>query len=175
MINEIISHTIDDYRGTIFIEASYNKNDITKVIDFELFLEDLEEYCELFDDMDWVDYEDDYSSTVTIQKNIDILEEEFNVWCSVSDKNYTLTNWHNHQDTANINGVIYLKLCSDEKGIDFKINDKVVNYIPCENELIIFPSYLWHHPNVSITDEKRISLNLELLTKQSTKDLFNEI
>tara|TARA_B100001094_G_scaffold258853_1_gene258802 strand:+ start:1077 stop:1355 length:279 start_codon:yes stop_codon:yes gene_type:complete len=74
MINEIISHTIDDYRGTIFIEASYNKNDITKVIDFELFLEDLEEYCELFDDMDWVDYEDDYSSTVTIQKNIDILE-----------------------------------------------------------------------------------------------------
>ena len=31
-------------------------------------------YCELFDDMDWVDYEDDYSSTVTIQKNIDILE-----------------------------------------------------------------------------------------------------
>ena len=74
MINEIISHTIDDYRGTIFIEASYNKNDITKVIDFELFVEDLEEYCELFDDMDWVDYEDDYSSTVTIQKNIDILE-----------------------------------------------------------------------------------------------------
>tara|TARA_R110002012_G_scaffold311779_1_gene521523 strand:- start:530 stop:808 length:279 start_codon:yes stop_codon:yes gene_type:complete len=74
MINEIISHTIDDYRGTIFIEASYNKNDITKVIDLELFLEDLEEYCELFDDMDWVDYEDDYSSTVTIQKNIDILE-----------------------------------------------------------------------------------------------------
>ena len=74
MINEIISHTIDDYRGTIFIEASYNKNDATKVIDFELFLEDLEEYCELFDDMDWVDYEDDYSSTVTIQKNIDILE-----------------------------------------------------------------------------------------------------
>ena len=74
MINEIISHTIDNYRGTIFIEASYNKNDITKVIDLELFLEDLEEYCELFDDMDWVDYEDDYSSTVTIQKNIDILE-----------------------------------------------------------------------------------------------------
>ena len=73
MINEIISHTIDDYRGTIFIEASYNKNDITKVIDFELFLEDLEEYCELFDDMDWVDYEDDYSSTVTIQKNIDMV------------------------------------------------------------------------------------------------------
>lgn len=108
-------------------------------------------------------------------KNIDIIEEEFNIWCSVSDKNYTLTNWHNHQDTANINGVIYLKLCSDEKGIDFKINNKVVNYIPCENELIIFPSYLWHHPNVSITDEKRISLNLELLTKQSTKDLFNEI
>ena len=32
MINEIISHTIDDYRGTIFIEASYNKNDITKII-----------------------------------------------------------------------------------------------------------------------------------------------
>ena len=44
MINEIISHTIDDYRGTIFIEASYNKNDITKVIDLELFLEDLFPY-----------------------------------------------------------------------------------------------------------------------------------
>jgi len=108
-------------------------------------------------------------------KDLDISEEEFNVWCSVSDKNYTLTNWHNHENTANINAVIYLKICSDEKGIDFKIENKKINYIPRENEMIIFPSYLWHHPNVSTTDEKRISLNLELLTKQSTKDLFNEI
>ena len=74
MIEEIISHNIDDYRGTIFIEASYNVNDDSKIIDLELFLEDLEEYCELFDDMNWVDDEDDYTSTVTIQKNVDLLE-----------------------------------------------------------------------------------------------------
>ena len=73
MIEEIISHNIDDYRGTIFIEASYNTNN-SKIIDLELFLEDLEEYCELFDDMNWVDDEDDYTSTVTIQKNVDLLE-----------------------------------------------------------------------------------------------------
>ena len=74
MIEKIISHNIDDYRGTIFIEASYNTNDNSKIIDLELFLEDLEEYCELFDDMNWVDDEDDYTSTVTIQKNVDLLE-----------------------------------------------------------------------------------------------------
>ena len=33
MIEEIISHNIDDYRGTIFIEASYNTNDNSKIID----------------------------------------------------------------------------------------------------------------------------------------------
>jgi len=107
-------------------------------------------------------------------KKVTFVEEEFNVWCSVSDKNYTLTNWHNHENTANINGVIYIKTCSKEKGIDFKIDNKIINYVPSENELLIFPSTLWHHPNVSTNEEKRISLNLELLTKENTIDLFKK-
>ena len=98
-------------------------------------------------------------------KDFELIKQELIVWCSVSDKNFSSTNWHHHERTANINGVIYLKL---------RKNEKVINYIPVENELLIFPSTLWHHPNVSESDEQRISLNLELLTKQSTKEVFNK-
>ena len=160
MFKDIFSYKVDlPFKDEIIEEAIKQRDYKTEGFNFLLHTKYRADLYDIF-----------ISKCKELFKNIDILEEEFNVWCSVS-----LTNWHNHQDTANINGVIYLKLCSNEKGIDFKINDKVVNYIPCENELIIFPSYLWHLPNVSITDEKRISLNLELLTKQSTKDLFNEI
>jgi|TARA_R110002124_G_scaffold166180_2_gene333495 hypothetical protein len=74
MVEEIISHTIDDYRGSIFVELLYSEKDTKKLINLEIFLDDLEEYCELFDNVDWVDYEEDYTSTVTIQKNVDTLE-----------------------------------------------------------------------------------------------------
>ena len=107
-------------------------------------------------------------------KEFELIQQELLVWCSVSDKNFSSTNWHNHEKTANLNGVIYLKVRNNEKGIDFLDNGKVINYIPVENELLIFPSTLWHHPNVSDSDEQRISLNLELLTKQSTKEVFNK-
>jgi len=74
MVEEIISHTIDDDRGSIFVELLYSEKNTKKLINLEIFLDELEEYCELFDNLDWVDYEEDYTSTVTIQKNVDTLE-----------------------------------------------------------------------------------------------------
>jgi len=74
MVEEIISHTIDDHRGSIFVELLYSEKNTKKLINLEIFLDELEEYCELFDNLDWVDYEEDYTSTVTIQKNVDTLE-----------------------------------------------------------------------------------------------------
>ena len=47
MVEEIISHTIDDYRGSIFVELLYSEKDTKKLINLEIFLDDLEEYCEL--------------------------------------------------------------------------------------------------------------------------------
>jgi len=74
MVEEIISHALDNYRGSIFVEFLYSEKNTKKLISLELFLDDLEEYCELFEDMDWVDTEEDDTPTITIQKNIDTLE-----------------------------------------------------------------------------------------------------
>ena len=74
MVEEIISHALDNHRGSIFVELLYSEKNTKKLINLEVFLDDLEEYCELFEDMDWVDPEEDDTPTVTIQKNIDTLE-----------------------------------------------------------------------------------------------------
>jgi hypothetical protein len=74
MVEEIISHALDNHRGSIFVELLYSEKNTKKLINLEVFLDDLEEYCELFEDMDWVDSEEDDTPTVTIQKNIDTLE-----------------------------------------------------------------------------------------------------
>ena len=39
----------------------------------EIYIDDLEEYCELFENTDWVDDEDEEVQTVTLNQNIDTL------------------------------------------------------------------------------------------------------
>tara|TARA_R110000824_G_scaffold47841_2_gene135732 strand:- start:6624 stop:6902 length:279 start_codon:yes stop_codon:yes gene_type:complete len=72
MVEEIISHTLDEHRGTILIEFLYSINDINKTLNLELYLDELEDYGELYDDVQWQNYEED-TSTITHQK-IDLLE-----------------------------------------------------------------------------------------------------
>ena len=72
MVEEIISHTLDEYRGTIAIEFLYSINDINKTLNLEVYLDELEDYGDLYDDVQWQNYEED-TLTATHQK-IDLLE-----------------------------------------------------------------------------------------------------
>ena len=102
-------------------------------------------------------------------------DNNFKCWCYLSNKFFKKTMWHNHLNTCTINGVIYLKLCKNEKGIDFKYNKKIINIIPKELDLLIFPNYLNHLPYPSKTKDTRISINLELRCKEPVEKIFNLI
>ena len=41
--------------------------------ELDIYIEDLEEYCDLFDNLDWVNYDDEYDEQVTIQQSVDLL------------------------------------------------------------------------------------------------------
>ena len=58
------------------------------------------------------------SSTKLLNK-FTLKDENFKTWCSISDNQFDITCWHNHLTTSTINGVIYLKLTKEEKGINF--------------------------------------------------------
>lgn len=102
-----------------------------------------------------------------------IKDKNLKVWCYFSDKNYIKGNWHDHIGSSTIVGVLYLKIPKKNKGIDFLIKNKVVNYRPKEGELFIFPNYFAHYPHPSETTE-RISLNLELNCIEDSIDIFKK-
>ena len=112
------------------------------------------------------------SSTKLLNK-FTLKDENFKTWCSISDNQFDITCWHNHLTTSTINGVIYLKITQEEKGINFLIDIKFQNFIQKQIDLVIFPNYLNHCPLVSKTEEKRISLNLELRCKEKVTDIFD--
>ena len=112
------------------------------------------------------------SSTKLLNK-FTLKDENFKTWCSISDNQFDITCWHNHLTTSTINCVIYLKIKKEEKGMNFLIDNKVQNFIPKQFDLVIFPNYLNHCPLVSKTEEKRISLNLELRCKEKVTDIFD--
>ena len=98
-------------------------------------------------------------------------DKNFEVWCCITDNKFNLADWHNHKDTATINGVIYLD--TQGKGIDFRYEGREAHIKPQNDDILIFPGSVDHrlHPS---KDEKRISLNLELRCNDSEKDLFNK-
>ena len=105
-----------------------------------------------------------------ILKPFTIKNKNFKVWCYMTDSVYNDTNWHNHKKSATINSVIYLQI--QDKGISFKQNNKQMYLEPNNGDMLIFPASLDHKPRPS-TDDKRISLNLELLCNESEKEIFN--
>ncbi len=88
----------------------------------------------------------------------------------MTDNMYSKTGWHNHKDSATINSVIYLKI--KDKGISFKQNNKQMYLEPNNGDMLIFPASLDHKPRPS-TDDKRISLNLELKCYEKENEVFN--
>ena len=94
-------------------------------------------------------------------------------WSLCTNKNYWKSVPHNHINTSTINTVYYLqvpkvngKLCGE---IKFFHNQKWIDYQPQPNELLIFPNDLVHDTSFHDTEEWRISLNFEILTKHQVK------
>jgi|TARA_R110000787_G_scaffold217055_3_gene325959 hypothetical protein len=74
MVEEIISHTLDNYRGSINVEFIYSINESTETLSLEAFLDDLEPHGDLYDDLeDYGDPYDDVDSSVTFHKKIDVI------------------------------------------------------------------------------------------------------
>ena len=80
--------------------------------------------------------------------------------------------WHTHTKTATINGVYYLRVF-DNCGCKFLINGEEKLYKPKNDELLIFPSTLKHYP-IPSTKGIRISINMEILTKEDVHTVFAE-
>ncbi len=96
-------------------------------------------------------------------------------WANLSNCNYYLANIHNHEKTATINGVFYFNMpqnCGGE--LDFYNNKKEIihSILPKHNQLVIFPGLLHHKNRFCNSENFRISINVEILCKNSIKILY---
>ena len=82
--------------------------------------------------------------------------------------------WHNHSATSTINAVYYLEVFND--GISFVgLDNEVYDYLPKNNELIIFPSTLTHAARPNTLQRYRYSVNMEIITDETVTDLFSRV
>ena len=93
-------------------------------------------------------------------------------WCYRSNKDDYISSWHNHLYSSTINGVYYYQI--DKDGICFEKNGEVIEYLPEQNELLIFPNYLNHKPKVATSEKLRYSINMELITEETALALFKK-
>jgi hypothetical protein len=102
-------------------------------------------------------------------KCLTLLEKNTNqCWVYVTNKDYYETIWHNHINSSTINGVLYLKLLKDEKGILFNHKNETFKIIPKQYDLIVFPNWLEHCPIPNQNgDDTRISINMEILCEEN--------
>ena len=96
---------------------------------------------------------------------LDIIQEP-EMWALCTNKDNWKSVIHNHIETSTINAVYYLNIPQiDYKNVgDIKLlhNDKWYNYMPSENELLIFPNYLTHDTEYNKTEDFRVSINMEI-------------
>ena len=95
----------------------------------------------------------------------------------VQNKDRSPFNWHNHflygfdQLTQGSREwypfkwatVYYMSMPEGSGGIRFKENDKEILIQPKEGQLIIFPSSLYHTPDITTSDDWRISVNVNVI------------
>ena len=94
-------------------------------------------------------------------------------WCYRSNVNESYDVWHNHLASSTINGVYYYQVEKD--GIFFESQGKEFYYVPQQGELLIFPNDLDHKPEKATSENLRYSINMEILTKESSSTLFNNL
>jgi hypothetical protein len=87
-------------------------------------------------------------------------------WANVNNYYHYKSVIHDHVQTSVINSVFYFNVPdTNTAGITFyrNFNEKYLTYYPKNNDLIIFPNYLLHIPEKSLTEEYRISINMEIM------------
>ena len=110
----------------------------------------------------------------TIFKNFKTTNNKVKYWCYMSSPKSYKSIFHNHEKTSTINGVYYYQI-NEKDSISFldDYGEEFV-YYPEEGELLIFPNYRTHKPNPPVFGNKiRYSINLEIMTKESSKHLFD--
>jgi hypothetical protein len=110
-----------------------------------------------------------YTKSKKYLNNFSLKDVDFKLWAYITDHTFNKTNWHNHISSSTINGVLYLE--TQKKGINFKYKEKVIHLKPKNGDLLIFPNFLDHCPEVSF-DKKRITLNLEMRCNEKSEDIF---
>ena len=73
VIEEIHNHLICETRQTIEVEFTMSDEGEESTHTLEIFIEDLEEYCDLFDEIDWYDEDDDDNNSLQIQRQVNIV------------------------------------------------------------------------------------------------------
>ena len=77
VIQEIHSHVICETRQTIEVDFTISDDGEESTHNLEIFIEDLEDYCDLFDEINWYNDDDDggyYDDTNSLQ-----LKREVNI------------------------------------------------------------------------------------------------
>jgi hypothetical protein len=81
--------------------------------------------------------------------------------------------WHDHIRTSTINGVYYFRIPESVSGqLDFWYKDNFFRFFPEENDLLLMPNYLKHAPRQPLSDEYRISINVEIICNEDPDDIF---
>jgi len=111
-----------------------------------------------------------FNATIDDKKTI----EEYWAYCTNRHNIYYV--FHNHIKTSTINSVYYVNVPDCPGGeLDFELNGKFYSFKPKQFDLIIMPNYLNHAPRQPLTDEYRISINLELFCKESAEEIFSKL
>ena len=98
-------------------------------------------------------------------------------WCYVGTHENYIRFYHDHTLTSTINGVFYYQV-NEGDGITFLERGREKVFNPDENELLIFPNNLLHTPNRPVKLEynrRRYAFNLEVLTEETSEELFLRI
>jgi len=96
-------------------------------------------------------------------------------WCYRSNKKTKISFYHNHIKTSTINSVYYYQLNKNDGIIFLDEDQNKFYYYPKVEELLIFPNYLVHRPMLSKHGKNRYSINMEILTEESSSELFNRV
>jgi len=116
-------------------------------------------------------YDKTFSQCEAIFGKLDITEHNStDCWSVATNKNYWASVPHDHTTSATINTVYYLnipKIDGKYVGTFRYINneDEWVDYQPEPFELLIMPAYLVHDNGFNDTEEWRISVNMEIITR----------
>ena len=181
LLHEVVSHelkiiSIKDFEKVNFIKRilvnrvieSNNRNNFSLINGLNFAISQEYFFSEL------------YSKFVKVSEkifgNFNISYKNSNTcWCYRSNKKNTISVYHNHINTSTINSVYYYQLNKNDGIIFLDDSQNKFYYYPKPQELLIFPNYLIHKPMLSEYNKYRYSINMEILTEETSSELFSRV